>query len=90
MFSIMWSRFIRALNQDLFLPSKCNAKFHQLSNNEFCDCKLWCKYPPPARPSYVQIDSYSKNSTLRYMPINMNKNGYCKTIKRSSRILRKE
>ena len=85
--NIFWTRIGRIFNKDVYLPSRCYAEFYKVSKNDICDCKVWCKYPPPGRPVYVH-----ENSTLSYKIILVasNKNGNCKATKGSPRNLRKE
>ena len=36
-------------------PKRCNAMFYKVSNDTSCDCKIWCKYPPPGKPSRLSV-----------------------------------
>ena len=54
---IILSKCYRILVKDKHIPLKCNAfQWAPLSNNEICDCKLECKFPPGSgnNKSFIQ------------------------------------
>lgn len=54
---IFITRFLRIINRDIYVPEKCNAKYYNIlfKKNCYCDCKSFCKYPPPGKPVIIQI-----------------------------------
>lgn len=45
----------RALRKDPYVPKNCYAHKYNIQKNEKCDCRIWCKYPPPGNaPALVQ------------------------------------
>ena len=53
-FKISWSRKTR---KDVYLPDRCNANKVecQYLDKDGCDCKIWCKYPPPGTPAALTL-----------------------------------
>lgn len=62
--SLQFSRIMRFVSKDKYVPTKCNALRYKVRKKEVCDCKIWCKYPPGGTPVPITIlnsDMY-KNS----------------------------
>ncbi len=67
MFGIIYSRFIRFMNKDINTPNKCYAI--NANNNEICDCKIWCKFPPNGgngELAYIKMSSMNDNLKTMY------------------------
>ena len=56
---IWWNRIMRYLNNDIHLPTKCNAKEYNIYFNKgySCDCKIFCKFPKRNTLSIIKIKS---------------------------------
>ena len=62
MYNILLSRFVRSLQKDIYLPNICNAQYYNIQKCEECNCKIWCKFPPPGKPVYIteKVRNYKK------------------------------
>ena len=61
---ILYTRFLRMLSNDISVPKRCNAKYYYV-RNEVCDCKIWCKYPPPGTSIPLVVKNHL-NTTVVY------------------------
>ena len=54
--------FTRILRTDINVPKRCNAHNYQIKNKTICDCKIWCKFPPPGtgKLAYISIPAYKR------------------------------
>lgn len=55
-------RYLRIVSGDYSVPNKCNSVYYKIPKNATCDCKIWCKYPPPGRLMPIVIDC--KDTTI--------------------------
>ena len=53
----------KAKRCDINVPSRCHAKHYKIPDNDVCDCKIWCKYPPPGSLLY-QSTRFSQSSEM--------------------------
>lgn len=59
------SRMMRAVHRDINLPMRCNAVYYKIHPKTICDCKIWCKFPPPGNYANVAIQENSlKNQEI--------------------------
>ena len=54
---IWWNRITRYLNNDMYLPTKCNSKEYNIYFYKgcSCDCKIFCKYPKRNTLSIIKM-----------------------------------
>ena len=59
---ILVDQILRYLSKDIMLPSKCYAKKRELvCRKDCCDCKIFCKKPPPgSTPAVVLLKNNPK------------------------------
>ena len=60
------SRMFRFASRDPYLPSRCNAVYYEIPPDTTCECKVWCKYPPPGTlvpiKNHLNTSSYNQIS----------------------------
>lgn len=49
------SRMFRVALRDPYVPSRCNAVYYKVPPKTTCECKIWCKFPPPGTLAPVKI-----------------------------------
>lgn len=50
----------RSFRRDNLKPKTCFAKNYYIEKNTVCDCKIWCKFPPPGNTPIMAEVAYVK------------------------------
>lgn len=60
---ILVDQIFRYLSRDIMLPSRCYAtKRDLLRKKSCCDCKIFCKKPPPGSvPAFQRVEILKNN-----------------------------
>lgn len=56
----------RAVRKDPYVPMRCYAHKYHIPKNDKCDCKIWCKYPPPGGKTPVLVQQKYVQEDERY------------------------
>ena len=49
-------RQVMIRRSDPYVPNRCNAKYYKIGENDTCECKIWCKFPPPGSAAAVMMN----------------------------------